>query len=182
MRRTAAYTVLGIIAAAALLAGCSADTRYRALSFFFDGVPAPDAAEKQQKGAALKGRHSSAAQQGAKRYGEHGPYAAKLCEGCHLRGGSFKLLMPVEELCFQCHNIRIDRKTVHGPLASGGCRVCHEPHGSSYRFLLTSESSVFCVRCHNAADVEQRAVHQDNPAECVECHNAHASDQPFLLK
>ena len=173
--------VFAVLLSAVLIVGCSRDTTYRVLSVFFDGVPAPGSPKDSLIDD--RGRRKSAPDTARRiRYGEHGPYAAKLCDGCHLRGGSFKLIMPIEELCFHCHTITVDRKKVHGPLASGGCRVCHEPHGSSFRLLLTSESREFCVRCHATEDVLKREVHRDNPMECTDCHDAHASDNEHLLK
>jgi len=93
-----------------------------------------------------------------------------------------KLLLPIEELCFKCHVLDIAKKYVHGPLASGGCRVCHYPHGSAYSFLLVAESKEFCLYCHDKASILKRDVHQGMTEQCTTCHEAHSSDIEFLIK
>lgn len=164
-----------------VVSGCSPETRYRTLSFFFDGVPLPGESgtdvtsgkekKRQQKGIAV-----------AARFGYHGPYAARMCEACHQRGGN-KLIMPVESLCLHCHVLNIQKRHIHGPLASGGCRVCHEPHGSGKPYLLVSEPSKFCFHCHDEVEVNTREVHKSSVGtECTVCHNPHGSDSEFLLK
>jgi predicted CXXCH cytochrome family protein len=167
----------------AVLFGCEARARYRVLSIFFDGVPNPDktmvsADNKQNAGGRPE---ADAGAREAKQYTEHGPYAAKLCEGCHQRGTN-KLLLPIESLCLYCHSVAMDKKRVHGPIASGGCKVCHDPHSSSNRFLLVSDSKEFCLYCHDKNEIATREVHRDMTTECTTCHDAHGSDNEFLLK
>jgi predicted CXXCH cytochrome family protein len=169
----------------ALALGCQAQTRYRVLCFLFDGVPPPEGLEPcdekdrirtaDKKKAGVKSGKEVAA-----RYQEHGPYAAKLCEGCHQRQTN-KLLMPVEDLCFYCHVFNVVKKNVHGPLASGSCVVCHDPHGSGNRYLLVAKSEEFCLYCHQKSDLVKKDVHKTMDAGCTTCHNAHASDNKFLL-
>ncbi|MEW6601150.1 MAG: cytochrome c3 family protein [Nitrospirota bacterium] len=163
---------------AVFLYGCEATTRYRVLSFFFDGVPKPEA-EKAAEGqkAADKG---IAVRKAKTSYG-HGPYEAKMCEACHLRGTN-ALVAPIQELCFRCHEFRMDKKFVHGPLISGDCRVCHDPHGSRYQFLLVSEAKTFCFYCHDEKDIAKNQAHKGSDMNCTSCHNAHMSDKKYLLK
>lgn len=159
---------------AAWLPGCS----HRVLSIFFDGVPAPAAQKEvpQQPGSAT-GRAISAGT-----FSNHGPYAARLCEACHVKQTN-ALVAPVNELCYKCHELQLNKKYVHGPLASGGCVVCHDPHSSPYGHLLVSESSNFCVRCHDTTDLSQNPAHQEaGDRQCTDCHDAHMSDKPYLLK
>ncbi|HYA87951.1 MAG TPA: cytochrome c3 family protein [Nitrospirota bacterium] len=158
--------------------GCSPETRYNTLSFFFDGVPAPGDHGDQ---TTLGRRKSLRAKEGSPEYKSHGPYAAKLCDACHVQGGG-QLIMPVEELCLNCHNLNIRKKYIHGPVASGGCRVCHNPHGSGKPFLLVDEPRTFCFYCHDPVEIGSREVHKDSVGtQCTECHNPHASDNDFLL-
>jgi predicted CXXCH cytochrome family protein len=170
------------VTAACLVSGCSPETRYRTLSFFFDGVPNPleDSHDpsggkgpgSRQKQAVIKPRPST-----------HGPYAARMCEACHQRGGSNKLLLPVEELCLNCHDLNIKKKHTHGPVASGGCRVCHEPHGSGRQFLLSEEPKKFCFYCHDETEVASREAHQAaSDMQCTDCHDPHSSDNEYMLK
>ena len=162
-----------------LACGCSPETQYKTLSFFFDGVPPPGGATKE---SGTRGKAEGPGEEQKKNiFRGHGPYAAKLCEGCHVRGTN-KLIMPVEELCFTCHTLDIRKKYVHGPLASGGCIVCHAPHGSNYAFYLVSEPRDFCLHCHDKKAVYSAEVHRDIQEECTVCHDAHSSDVRYLLK
>jgi predicted CXXCH cytochrome family protein len=157
--------------------GCEGKSSYKVLSFFFDGVPLPGETNK----AGAKKEDPTAAANKKEIYREHGPYAAKQCEGCHVRGSN-KLLFPIEELCLRCHAMNISKQYIHGPLASGGCKICHEPHGSRYPFLLVAEANVFCLYCHNKNDILKREVHKGMEEQCTVCHDAHSSDKQYLLK
>lgn len=170
--------VTGACAAALLTAACAATTRYKVLSFLFDGVPPPVApAEAGAAGAAGQGV-------GADRVAprDHGPYAARMCGACHEAAATNALVAPKDELCFRCHDLQIDKRYVHGPIASGGCLVCHDPHGSSYRYLLVSDSDTFCFHCHDRAAVAAVTGHEGVEDGCTGCHDAHASDTKYLLK
>jgi len=163
-----------------LFAGCSATTRHHVLSVFFDGVPDPNARRDQQAGEPA----TSTAPQASKRPGlrEHGPYAARLCQACHKAGATNALVASADELCFRCHELRVDRPYVHGPVASGGCLVCHDPHSSRFTYLLVSESDTFCLRCHDAAAIAGVAAHAGSESQCTTCHDAHGGDTRYLLK
>ncbi len=166
------------------LLGCQAPTRYRVLCLLFDGVP-PPAGMEPCDGApgAVDGGTASARPKNevALRYAEHGPYAAKLCEGCHLRQTN-KLLMPVEDLCLNCHTLDTSVKNMHGPLAAGGCVVCHNPHGSGNQYLLVSKPTEFCMYCHKQEDILKKEVHKAGENGCTTCHDAHGSDNAYLLR
>ncbi len=171
-----------LILTTTMLYGCGDPaTKYKLMSFFFDGVPHPDAEKAKQSEIQARAENSSG-KITLKKYGEHGPFAAKLCEGCHARGATNRLIMPVEALCNNCHVLRTGTKNVHGPIAGGGCIVCHEPHGSGYPFLLVSEPQDFCLYCHKKDDVLKNPVHSDAELQCTTCHDAHMSDNEFLLR
>ena len=161
----------------ALLCGCAGKSRHEILTFFFDGVPPPEEARGEVgKGSKKEGAPVAA----TARYIEHGPYATRQCEACHVKASN-RLVLPINELCFQCHTLDIRKKYIHGPLASGGCKECHDPHGSRYPFLLVSEPKVACLRCHDANDLAKKEVHQGTGAQCTVCHDAHSSDREYLL-
>ena len=155
----------------------SSEQKYKVLSFFFDGVPKPGEEDPSTKNPRERKQLSEA----AGLYGEHGPFAAKLCSGCH-EAGSNELVLPIEELCLKCHVLDLKKKKIHGPVASGGCRVCHNPHGSQYQYFLMDESKKFCLYCHRKEDVLKREVHRETTEQCTTCHSAHSSDNEFLLK
>jgi predicted CXXCH cytochrome family protein len=170
--------------ALSFFAGCGGGaSRYKVLSFFFDGVPTPE-----EEAAALanagNGKKRLQKDTGLKKgeYKDHGPYAARECGACHVKSSN-QLVMPIDQLCFKCHTLDISKKYVHGPLAAGGCRVCHLPHGSAYAFLLVSEPKDFCLYCHDKAGILRREVHQGaEEVQCTTCHDAHSSNIEYLLK
>ncbi len=169
------HLAVAAFAAALAFTGCAPETRYQVLSFFFDGVP--PLREERTGGAGVENSPATAKQ----RYGEHGPYAARLCDACHIQGSN-NLVLPKEELCLRCHVLKLDRAMLHGPLASGNCVICHGPHGSSNRFLLVADAKEFCLYCHDRDGIMKREAHQGVDAECTVCHDAHGSDNQFLLK
>jgi len=183
LKKRAVTAIFISILIASFFGGCEARTRYRVLSIFFDGVPNPDrvVASAQKKRTGSRGAEADANEKRSKQFTEHGPYAAKLCEGCHQRGTN-KLLMPIESLCLYCHTVAMDKKRIHGPVASGGCKVCHDAHSSPNRFLLVSDSQEFCLYCHDKNEISTREVHQGVTEECTACHDAHGSDNEFLLR
>lgn len=168
----------GAILLAALSFACSAETRGRILPIFFDGVPPPRSAG----GAPAPGSAPAASAGGQPGYREHGPYAARLCGACHQSTSANALVAPADQLCFQCHALRLDRKYIHGPIASGGCLVCHDPHRSPNAALLVSSSDSFCFYCHAPRSVQAIEGHAGVEGGCTECHDAHASNEPHLLR
>ncbi len=171
------FTRLMLLAGLLAAAGCSAESRYRTLTLFFDGVPDP---AKQAAETGKRGVVSADAARGPVR--NHGPYAARMCDACH-RADGVGLRMPVEDLCLNCHVLNTNKKHVHGPVASGGCRACHDPHGSGKPFLLAADPTTFCFTCHDRKEIESRDVHQAAAGtQCTECHNPHGSDNDYLLR
>ena len=173
---------MALAVAAALTAGCSTSRHHRVLSFFFDGVPEPKAVvSAAPEVEASLGRRLV-------RPGEHGPYAAKLCSSCHDSKATNALVVPAEQLCNRCHELGETKTYVHGPLASGGCLVCHDPHRSANRFLLVSASDGFCLGCHDRAALSViggatgEDSHAGDDADCTDCHEAHMSDRKYLLR
>jgi predicted CXXCH cytochrome family protein len=161
-----------------LLGSCEPRTRYKTLSFFFDGVPDPD----KVVSAPRDSRRQTAERLALKRkFSSHGPYEAKMCDACHQRATN-ALVLPIEELCVKWHIMDIDKKYLHGPVAAGGCRVCHDPHGTGRPFLLVSDAQKFCYYCHDENAVSATEAHRDVEASCTECHDAHSADNRFFLK
>jgi predicted CXXCH cytochrome family protein len=157
-----------------LLCGCAEKARYPLVSFFFDGVPVPGEPKAEVRVEKKEEIHKR------KTAVEHGPYGAKQCDGCHVAGSNV-LVVPKDELCLRCHVLDM-KKNMHGPLASGGCEVCHQPHLSRYSYLLVSEPKEFCLYCHKAEDVFRNPVHKSGKEQCTVCHEAHGSDKAYLLK
>ncbi len=155
-----------------LTLGCN----YKTLKFFFDGVPDP----KKKNPPIVQDRTGAAVVKTS--FSEHTPYAAKECDACHNRASSNNLIAPKGELCFICHDFPAEKRYVHGPLASGGCLVCHDPHSSKYPTLLVSEPATFCFYCHDPGAIPKDKSHSRKDIQCTVCHDAHMSDKKFLLK
>ena len=156
-----------------LALGCSD----RTLRIFFDGVP--DRKQKTQITPGVSGQGHKAV---SAAYYQHAPYAAKECSSCHDRNKTNNLIVPKDQLCFTCHDFPMDKKYVHGPLASGGCLLCHNPHASPNPYLLVSASTTFCFSCHDREAIPKDEPHMRADVQCTDCHDAHMSDKKYLLK
>lgn len=167
---------------AILLAGhaCSPATRYETLSLFFDGVPEPVAAVEQGPMQVLAAHDGPRVRKPG--YRAHGPYGARLCGACHLSTASNSYVVPKDKLCANCHDFPLDKAHQHGPVASGGCTDCHDPHGSAYPSLLLADATTFCYRCHDQQDVAAVPAHKESAKACTECHDPHQSDREHLLR
>jgi DmsE family decaheme c-type cytochrome len=127
------------------------------------------------------------------------------CASCHdpHSGNEAQLNTPqrVNELCYQCH---LDKEGPyvfeHQPVQED-CRLCHNPHGTTARRLLTANEPMLCLQCHemhfhagyraeDAAEVEIGKIPRENPngptafnraytTRCSACHSrVHGSDLP----
>ena len=97
----------------------------------------------------------------------------------------------IDDTCVACHIGKKDmgsRKHRHGALI-GGCTLCHNPHGSKYRYQLWAEGSLeLCVACH---EDKQNLLDKEKPVAyvhgiifgmgCVACHDPHATENRFML-
>jgi len=74
---------------------------------------------------------------------------------------------PVQHgLCFKCHpEKRGPWVYEHSAVKVEGCGICHVPHGSPNRFLLTTRDiRRTCIQCHGQH-------HFNTPQQsCVNCH------------
>ncbi|HEY8666769.1 MAG TPA: cytochrome c3 family protein [Tepidisphaeraceae bacterium] len=174
-RSVAAVVSLGVLL---LLIGCSAGRRYQVLSFFFDGVPDPNAPR-------IKGTATGTAQvgAGARVFSIHPPYRDGNCAGCH-GSGDEKLLNPGQELCLSCHkNIRTAHEFMHGPVSAGACLWCHDPHQSSQAALLKAAAPQLCFQCHERQFLTRKVPeHAVKEKSCLDCHVGHGSSRPYLIR
>ena len=170
MRRQKAYILLALCSTLVVF-GCNDKT----LRIFIDGVPEPG----KKKPAA---HQQTQIVKTVSTFTQHPPYRDKQCDACHDRSMTNNLVAPKEELCFICHDFPMDKKYVHGPLASGGCLLCHDPHSSKYPKLLVAESGTFCFYCHDRAAIPKDESHTRTDIQCIACHDAHMSDKKYLLK
>ena len=119
----------------------------------------------------------------------HGPFASDECTTCHdlqqssgftqradgmesapsstsdlAEGG--RLRMPVDELCVHCHTdysvdvLEVPDSWVHGPVASGWCIACHQPHSSVNSRLVTYDPPArLCGTCHVRSSLVDNPKH-----------------------
>ncbi len=150
------------------------------------------------------------------------------CLNCHSPHGSGvkKILLAEEQnTCMNCHNkpVKVDDRTirnmkqfiegskyVHGAIENNGCAVCHNPHASGNKNLLTASypdnnyapgkkvQYQLCFSCHESSLIEDSTsretgfrngdqnlhfmhVSKDKGRSCGNCHNVHASGNLYLL-
>ncbi len=148
----------------------------------------------------------------------HAPSVNFLCTECHTgKSGEFNLqdegkskyLMPdpIMNRCFSCHEGVKEKwfsnTSEHGPLRSGRCNKCHNPHSSAYEFHLRKPIWDLCTTCHAEKATgkhvigsfvfgRNRGSHptrgRDDPSRpgrklvCSSCHNPHGSNGIYLLR
>ncbi len=148
----------------------------------------------------------------------HAPTVNFLCVECHTGRTSehniqdegksrFLAPDPILNRCFSCHEgigeKWFSNRSEHGPLRSGRCNKCHNPHSSEYEFFLRKPIWKLCTTCHDEkADgehiigsfvfVRNKGGHptrdRPDPARpgrelvCSGCHNPHGSNGVYLLR
>ena len=121
-------------------------------------------------------------------WGLHEPL--KDCVTCHYKQPEQDssdipyLVAPVPQLCYGCHKDYISpAKWVHGPVVTGDCLFCHEPHKTDNKSLLRKPIPELCHQCHEAGMLQSVANHSDESyAHCNACHDGHMSPGRMLLK
>ncbi len=128
---------------------------------------------------------------------QHSPAANTLCLACHQESTKpMQITIPkgkVEAVCFKCH---VNQKNwlnmghVHGPVGTGDCTVCHNPHGDNNHSQLWADGKVdICVACHTdkkeltaqEGETTQYAHGILSGSGCVACHSPHATENRFQL-
>jgi predicted CXXCH cytochrome family protein len=177
----------GLMVMFLLLASCDEVERHRALTFFFDGVPPLRTETPEAQAAGLK--DSRAADKApASLWRTHEP--VKNCTVCHgeqRRAGSARkvqLVAEVPQLCYNCHKeYSALAAWVHGPVATGNCLLCHEPHKAKNESLLRKPVPELCFQCHEEQAIRQIKNHAEaSYARCIDCHEGHASTTRGLLR
>ncbi len=170
-----------------LLASCDETERHKALTFFFDGVPPLRTESSQAQASGLKDNQpADKAPTGAWRI--HEP--VKNCTVCHgeLRRATssrkVQLVAEVPQLCFTCHKEYSALETwVHGPVATGNCLLCHEPHKAKNESLLRKPVPDLCYQCHDEQAIRLIKNHAEaSYSRCTACHEGHASTTRGLLR
>jgi len=107
------------------------------------------------------------------------------CEGCHTVKDGKLATMLLKDACYSCHDNFEEggeegKWFVHGPVASGECTECHDPHFSIRLKLLKKDN--ICAECHDPF-LEEGTVHIPvKYGECTACHSPHAGPAPKQLR
>jgi predicted CXXCH cytochrome family protein len=162
----------------AVVLGCGTPTqRYRTLSFFFDGVPNPDA----PKGVSTSTRGNA---HGIVTY-LHKPFSEKKCESCHQNSEDiFARARVRQDVCMDCHRpVKKQYPCRHGPVGAGHCLMCHSPHQATEPHLLKQQQPGLCTQCHEPAMLSSGTPeHQKADANCLSCHSGHGGTDWHFLK
>ena len=168
-----------------LAASCSSKTtRYRVLSFFFDGVPDPNAPVLEKLADSPSPGKADKVQKPRREIFAHKPWRENKCRDCHNPDNGMLYETLEKGLCQSCHpEVPGDTAYVHGPVAINDCLSCHDPHKSQYPGLLRDDAKLICFRCHNEADLTKGPGHKSiGEVACIECHDPHGGNDPLFLR
>ncbi|MCF7954791.1 MAG: cytochrome c3 family protein [Phycisphaerae bacterium] len=186
--------LIALITGAFFVIGCDRKQRHELLEFFVDGVPPlggwdPNDPNNPDYRNNLRANSDNAARKQLHVPGSfHKPQ--KPCEFCHGKKTQGKYTLPIHliekipDLCYNCHKDYAKTNAhVHGPVAVGKCRLCHEPHRSKNRHLLIKPVPELCFTCHNSDMINQIPSHRPElMGKCNFCHHAHAGPKKGLLR
>ncbi len=126
----------------------------------------------------------------------HGPVARWWCLNCHdskynKSGKRFDpLFQESDKMCFYCHTSKrrwMTERYIHGPVATGNCVACHDPHASNHKFFLWAQARMkLCIFCHVEKGKEFASPGYKFHGiivglGCNSCHSPHASEYPYQL-
>lgn len=188
-RRLTTLLFVSALAGFVASAACSSTTRYRVLSFLFDGVPPPGSVPSTttSSGSGRRGADGgieAPAPTAPVRIFSHTPFRDNRCGGCH-DTNSGQLVRRIEEgLCLTCHSAMIaPTRFLHGPVAVSDCTTCHHYHSSPYPNLLLKDATATCLQCHDGDDLAAGDYHAAmGQRSCIDCHNPHGGEDRFFLK
>ena len=110
------------------------------------------------------------------------------CMICHQRQSDATFARSgTESSCFVCHENRrgmFSQEFVHGPVASGSCGICHDPHGSRYEKSLNHPTQILCFSCHQEVEEQLSMTEVHEPfleGHCTACHDPHSTGNRWVL-
>lgn len=165
---------------------CSEGKRHRTMEFFFDGVP-PLPGERPEFGPLDANEPGAGSPSATGGWYVHEPL--KDCTQCHPSkrrariSREVQLVAQVPQLCYQCHTEFTSLSGwIHGPVVTGDCLFCHEPHKTRNPYLLTHPVPDMCYQCHDQEALSLVTNHADaSYAHCIDCHAGHAGATRYLL-
>ncbi|OGQ37284.1 MAG: hypothetical protein A3F16_08280 [Deltaproteobacteria bacterium RIFCSPHIGHO2_12_FULL_43_9] len=123
-----------------------------------------------------------------------------LCHNPH--GGNKRYFInagSTAELCTQCHDIKLNNKSIHGVIVTDKeCVNCHTPHSGAFDKLLHVEPTSLCLSCHDKEiptsdgsrvipNIKQKVTEMPfthsaiTYGTCNDCHSPHSSEHNRLL-
>lgn len=195
-----------IVIMTTLAASCSEHTRYKALTFFFTGVPSSE----DEKRTLERAHHEAITMKegDTSLFSSHSYFTSKKCGRCHqtsfsqsfsgtaqnaiptvsLRGEGTanNPRLPLKRICVSCHVNRSDifastnNLWLHAPVTKGNCIFCHFPHQSRYPSLLKDKTENLCLMCHSVGLIKLTQKHKELK-DCLKCHTPHLGKDKFLL-
>jgi predicted CXXCH cytochrome family protein len=165
------------------LGGCETNKNYKILSFFFDGVPPPEAPKPKETKVPSTTEVARKPETTPSEIFTHKPFGENKCAYCHdLTRGN--IVDTTSALCFRCHSSeKFKGNVVHYPVAEGLCLHCHDPHQSGFKFQLRNSLSILCFDCHDKAIIEGKVKHPAvEMVGCTFCHLPHSSSESRLLQ
>ena len=170
-----------------LLLSCSPRASHTLLNFFFDGVPVSEAntvKDAVRNDIALSLQTDMAVrdkEQPGNDYYLHQPYKTRQCVACHESQNLGKLVVVETKLCTYCHeSFTAAYDKVHGPVESGHCMLCHNPHMSKNKNMLVRNANDICTYCHDFTELSPSSHLSDDSGECTGCHNPHGGGKNYL--
>lgn len=170
-----------LVLAIIMIVGCTPERRYKVLSFFFDGVPDPNAPKVDRNAGQVVTTSSGR----VIRVYQHKPFKDNQCGSCHaVSSGSYESFEKLDaKICLKCHANELTRYPVmHGPVASVQCLTCHSPHESAIPGLLKEKAPGVCTQCHVPDLRPKDKDHQSPASPCLTCHVGHGSNKQGLLR
>lgn len=175
----------GCVVLIMLSVGCAPSSRQAVLSFFFDGVPVPEAESKNKETVrpATDSLTVTEINTPVDLVVVHQPYREKACGICHNPENMGKLLLPEPDLCYQCHeDLHNFNQVLHGPVDAGYCTQCHNPHSANDSSLLRYKGQELCYSCHDKELLKKNPLHESVSGDCLNCHNAHGGSDQLALQ
>ncbi len=129
----------------------------------------------------------------------HDPFARGACLLCHIPNpkipGKLIIKGKINNLCYECHPIKVKKKYKHNPVNEGNCMDCHNPHQSDIKYLLKGlPKEGLCTNCHDKTKAKSsmkrektvnfnaKYIHDPVKKDCLLCHQEHTSNYKYLLK
>jgi len=181
--RPFAFRFALLLACVVLWGGCSVKKHYKLLSFFFDGVPDPNAPVKP---AGESDAVSAVGKAKLPTLSVHRPYAENKCGACHKGEPSaiFESSALNSDVCMECHRkVLTGYPLMHAPVASKACLWCHNPHDSPQPALLREPTPTVCTQCHEKQLLGPKPPEHLLPdSRCLDCHQGHGGTKRYFVR